>query len=370
MLLLEIGAIFIGITSSFLVDEWRERQQDTETFHRILGEIYYEATLDGSTITGWAADNNRALVYASALALREPEPPPADVLTEQLNVIFSTFAPSITLGGYTRLTNTALNVPVNDIQLALDNLYGVFVAGNETYMEQLAELREIGDAAWWGAGIVPCTDELAGLGLTPAQHADLDIPGQVAPARDAIRRGGECLPQPVNEETAARLLAEESFRRVLRRVIALRRDMAVQLIWQRSTAASILWRLEDYLPGVRLPIETLGLVGTATPAEWDAGRALEMNRIGATEWEIVVRLTDGEVKFAANRDWIMNWGAPRPWVATGSAMGFEAGQLRPGEAFPAGTAWFNGLNIPVPAGTYRVRLDTRSGEYSFESAGD
>jgi hypothetical protein len=58
LLLLEIAAIFIGITASFWVDEWREERQDTATFHRILGEIYYDIIRDESFMTGWAATNN------------------------------------------------------------------------------------------------------------------------------------------------------------------------------------------------------------------------------------------------------------------------------------------------------------------------
>jgi hypothetical protein len=52
------------------VDEWREERQDTDTFHRILGEIYYNVILDESAMTGLAATNNQQLQYAADLALR------------------------------------------------------------------------------------------------------------------------------------------------------------------------------------------------------------------------------------------------------------------------------------------------------------
>ena len=42
----EIIAIFLGISASFWVDDWREERQDTETFNRILGEVYYNVILE------------------------------------------------------------------------------------------------------------------------------------------------------------------------------------------------------------------------------------------------------------------------------------------------------------------------------------
>ena len=367
LLLLEIAAIFIGITASFWVDEWREQRQDTETFHRILGEIYYDITLDESVMTGWAATNNLRLEIASDLVLRDAELPPADELFRQLDYVFSGFDASLTLGGFSRLTNTALNIPVNDIQLTLDNLYGLLVSVHEAYLRQAAQVSEVGTPYWAANGVIPCWDMLASIQLSPAQIEDLDMDSQVLPADRAIRRGDECLPEPFNHAVAVRVMEDDEFRTALRRVIAIRLNMASQLAWQRGVTGRIRSYLEDYMPDISLPVETLGILGSATSAQWNEPDAIAMQRLGPNEWELDIELTEGEVKFVANNEWTMNWGAPRPWIATGSAMGYEAGQVSPEEAFPAGTAWFNGLNIPVQSGRYRVRFNTQSREYSFES---
>jgi len=370
MLLLEIAAIFIGITASFWVDEWREQKQDTETFHRILGEIYYDVTLDESLISGWAATNNRALLYAGDLALRDTELPPADALFAQIEAVFAEGSlPTLGgyTGGYTRLTNTALNVPVNDIQLTLDNLYGMSVGTHGSLEGELVDLRALRALHWSAAGVIPCWDLMDGLDLTPREIERLDLVNQALPAHQAIHDGDEkCLSEPFNHAAAVRVMEDESFRIALRKAISIRRNMAAILAWQRSLVINIRWRLEDYLPDIRLPIETLGILGSATPASWNVSEAIAMQRSGPNDWFVDISLMDGEIKFLANNEYTMNWGAPRPWVATGSGMGYGAGQVSLDEAFPSGTAWFNGLNIPVEAGRYRVRINTQSGEYSFE----
>ena len=376
LLLLEIAAIFIGITASFWVEEWREERQDTATFHRILGEIYYDIILDESVMTGLAATNNQQLQYAADLALRDTASASPDDMTQQesealfqmLDGVFSAYEPSLTLGGYSRLTNTALNIPVNDVQLSLDNLYGLLVDGHETSARLLAELRNLGTQHWYGSGVIPCRDPLEGIPVANEQLEALDLLNQVSPVQQAIHRDGECLSEPINHTVAVQAVESETFRTALRRAIRIRRDIAGLLAWQRSVAVSIRSGLEDYLPDISLPVETLGIIGSATPAGWNQPEAIEFQRLGPNDWVLDISLTEGEVKFLANHEWTMNWGAPRPWVATSG--GYEAGQLSLDDAFPSGTAWFNGLNIPVRAGRYRVRFDTQSGRYSFEPLND
>ena len=375
LLLLEIAAIFIGITASFWVDEWREERQDTDTFHRILGEIYYNVILDESAMTGLAASNSQALQYAANLALRDTvsafphdmSEQESEALFEVLDGVFYNYSPSLTLGGYSRLTNTALNIPVNDVQLSLDNLYGLLVDGHETYARLQAELRDLGTQHWYGIGAIPCRDPLDGFPVEDERAEALDLVNQVAPVQEAIHHDGECLSAPINQAAAVQAVQSETFKTALRRAIRIRRDIAAQLAWNRSMALSIRWALEDYLPDISLPIATLGIIGTATPAGWNQPEAIDMQRLGPNDWVLDFALADGEVKFLANHEWTMNWGAPRPWVATSGGF---AGQVSLEDAFPSGTAWFNGLNIPVKAGHYRVRFNTRTGRYSFEPLDD
>jgi len=55
---------------------------------------------------------------------------------------------------------------------------------------------------------------------------------------------------------------------------------------------------------------------------------------------------DGEVKFRADKSWVVNWG---------------------GNSFPSGWAYSYGPNIPVPAGNYNVAFNMITGEYNFVS---
>ena len=42
----------------------------------------------------------------------------------------------------------------------------------------------------------------------------------------------------------------------------------------------------------------------------------------------------------------------------------------PGEVFPSGIAEFDGLNIPVEPGHYRLRFNTHTFEYAFDRIED
>lgn len=91
---------------------------------------------------------------------------------------------------------------------------------------------------------------------------------------------------------------------------------------------------------------TVGIIGTGSPTMgWDEDTDLTKNleneflfTMSSTE------LFDGEVKFRAEDDWAVNWGA---------------------EEFPVGTGTQDGPNIPMTAGTYDISLITDTGDYAF-----
>ena len=89
-------------------------------------------------------------------------------------------------------------------------------------------------------------------------------------------------------------------------------------------------------------IQSIGIIGDATPGGWGAETPLRKN--GDNTYSIVIGLKGGEAKFRANNDWAVNWGA------TG---------------FPSGTGTQNGSNIPVAQGLYLVNFDPATGAYSF-----
>lgn len=78
-------------------------------------------------------------------------------------------------------------------------------------------------------------------------------------------------------------------------------------------------------------VTTIGVIGDATPLEWDASTPLTYNKDGRC-WEGDITFNDGTFKFRANDAWDINWGGNKDDLS------------------------FNGDNIPVTAGTYHVVL--------------
>ena len=90
----------------------------------------------------------------------------------------------------------------------------------------------------------------------------------------------------------------------------------------------------------------VGIIGDATPGGWDSDTDMHIDPLGAdsSDWVLRIILTDGELKFRANDDWAVNWGAA---------------------TFPTGTATLEGPNIPVTAGDYEIHFNTFTGNYNF-----
>ncbi len=96
-------------------------------------------------------------------------------------------------------------------------------------------------------------------------------------------------------------------------------------------------------------IESVGIIGTATPFGWDADTNMVQDTADAHLWTLQIELTEGLAKFRANDDWAINWG---------------------GENFPADFGEQDGDDIVVShAGLYNVSLNDSSGLYYFEFLG-
>ncbi|HND87075.1 MAG TPA: SusF/SusE family outer membrane protein [Saprospiraceae bacterium] len=92
-------------------------------------------------------------------------------------------------------------------------------------------------------------------------------------------------------------------------------------------------------------IQVVGIIGSATPTGW--GSDTEMKNDGNGNFSILIGLDNGEVKFRANKDWAINWGAA---------------------AFPSGIGTQGGANIPVTKGIYLVTFNANTGAYNFAPA--
>ncbi|HZV70623.1 MAG TPA: SusF/SusE family outer membrane protein [Saprospiraceae bacterium] len=96
------------------------------------------------------------------------------------------------------------------------------------------------------------------------------------------------------------------------------------------------------------PIEiygSIGIIGDATLGGWDNDTDLELQpNSDSSLWQLRLELFDGEAKFRADNDWLVNWGA--------------------GD-FPTGIALRDGPNIPITAGEYSVTFNSFTGAYNF-----
>lgn len=54
-------------------------------------------------------------------------------------------------------------------------------------------------------------------------------------------------------------------------------------------------------------IETMGVIGSATPGLWDADTDMTYDNSDGS-WNLTIELTDGEIKIRANDGWDINWG--------------------------------------------------------------
>ena len=96
-------------------------------------------------------------------------------------------------------------------------------------------------------------------------------------------------------------------------------------------------------------INTVGIIGTATPGGWDSDTSMVQDANDPNVWTLTIKLTDGEAKFRANDAWDINWGS---------------------SDFPSGTATQNGPNMKVVAGDYTVTFNSSTGAYYFDVDSD
>ncbi len=101
----------------------------------------------------------------------------------------------------------------------------------------------------------------------------------------------------------------------------------------------------DYSFESMVTYETIGIIGSATPGMWDEDTDMNQDPNDPNIWTLSMTLTDGEAKFRADNDWVVNWGAPD---------------------FPTGTGVMGGDNIQVLAGDYFITFNSETGEYNFK----
>jgi hypothetical protein len=126
-LLLEVFAIFLGITASFALEEWRERRQELQSFEHYLEGIYYDAARERAATRRSVYVNNQLTAALDSL-LGDA----GDTLPEQeLSALMSLLEVNVPAtrprndGNYRALLTSNLSLPLDDTLQRLHDLYAL-----------------------------------------------------------------------------------------------------------------------------------------------------------------------------------------------------------------------------------------------------
>lgn len=360
LLVLEAAVIFAGISSSFWMEEWRQQREDQETYRHLLEEIYYNTTLDEGSIPINIASNNLALKDALQLTVLDNAQLSDAELYDRLDHIFSYVGSAAITAGYDRLANTSLSIAFDETMLTLDTSYEIYAGLEEGLLDISDQIAGLRAEHWRSAGMISCSGAEANDGTVIL----MDRP-YMSEIRALLYPDGDCITQRENEQLARQLLTRPEVRNAVRQIVDLRQNAAWLMGLQSGVLDDIQAAIELRLPDVGLPIVSMELISWPTVTVETTERQTPMRRTGTHTWEATAELAEGFIKFKANQDWSINWGASFPDIIDAPRFLWNSEQVRVEDVFPAGTAKLNGMNLPVRAGIYHVKFDARSGEYAF-----
>ena len=371
-LLLEVFAIFLGISASFAVEEWREGREDQENFERYLQAIYFDVLREEALARRFIARGTQAVAAIDALLNRDIEALPDPELLGYLGRVFTTWNLPRGDGSYRALLAAGIPLPFDDTMQALNAGYELNADARFQLETQIAEHNGLVDQVRSQYSTVSNPemgirnkdrsvsaghrfDQFQYRGIRKLFFRD----GQFLPLNQSVRQVRAVLPTP-----EVRRVLNEELERTLRSM-----DLTIALT---HTSHNIRQAISQRLPEIRLAVHSLSVVGSATPTGWTEVQGLPLEREGADGdwWSGELELGDGMVKFVANGIWGTSWGAPIPWEVVDPLTDDRVYLGDPALVFPRGIAEFDGLNIPVAAGRYRVRFNIHTFEYAFDPLGE
>jgi hypothetical protein len=372
-LLLEVFAIFLGISASLVVEEWRQDRQDIETFEHFLEAIYYEAEREQAVTKRIVYQNNQVVGALNVLLGEGVETLPDDELLELLNVVLLPWGQLRGDASYQALLEADLSLPRDDTMQQIHDLYAtrnLFFTIRERLIDDHSDALALTMGDWGLQANAPLVSwNEAGQSLVTERRLEHPM---FAGVRKLLQDYGEDKFTQIWAERARRSLRDPASRQVLQQVlqhVVRSSDMAIAVM---GTDQNIKVVVRERLPDIRLPVRSLGLVGSATRAGWLLPRAepLAPEQGQRDWWSAEMTLSVGMAKFVANENYGTSWGAEYAWEVI-DPLAHETFYLGdPDAVFPAGIGVLDGQNIPVRAGRYLVRFNTRTFEYQFREIGE
>jgi hypothetical protein len=371
-LLLEVFAIFLGISASFVVEEWRQDQQDIETFEHFLEAIYYEAEREESVTKRIVYQNNQVVGALNLLLGKGAQSLPDEQLLALFNVVLQPWGQPRGDANYQALLEADLRLPRDDTMQQIHDLYAtrdLFFSNRARLIDDHSNALTLKMGDWGLQANAPLVSwDEAGQSLVT--DARLEHP-MFAGVRKLLEDYGENEFTRMSAERARRSLQDPASRQVLQQVlqrVVRSSDMAIAVMGVDQNIRAV---VRERLPDIRLPVRTLGLVGSATSAGWLLPKAEPLaQEWGQSDWwSAEMTLTDGMAKLVANQNYGTSWGVDYSWE-TIDPLAHETFYLGdPDAVFPTGTGVLDGQNIPIREGRYRVRFNTRTFEYQFNEIG-
>ena len=371
-LMLEVFAIFLGISASFVVDEWRQDQQDIQTFEHFLEGIYYDAEREQAVTKRIVYQNNQVVGALNVLLGEGVETLPDDELLDLLSVVLLPWGQLRGDASYQALLEADLSLPRDDTMQQIHDLYAtrnLFFTIRERLIDDHSDALALRMGDWGLQADAPLVSwDEAGQSLVTERRLEHPM---YAGVRKLLQDYGEDKFTRIWAERARHSLRDPASRQVLQQVlqrVVRSSDMAIAVM---GTDQNIKVVVRERLPDIRLPVRSLGLVGSATRNGWLLPRAEPLAPEGGQSdwWSAEMTLAVGMAKFVANENSGTSWGADYAWEVI-DPLAHETFYLGdPDAVFPAGTGVLDGQNIPIRAGHYRVRFNTRTFEYQFTEMG-
>ncbi|GAB2495465.1 DUF6090 family protein [Algoriphagus taiwanensis] len=317
----EIILVTIGILIALQVNNWNEERKRQEEFALTIEQIYNVLEVEIQELLFIEYHSFQQNLYLDTLYNHQELLSPA-MIPGILNYQEAEPSPFKTSIGFLLQNLKVKPGNTTEILLARDlTEYASFANLDFNRSEKLIKELLLAET-------IPTPDLIFGIGLN---QGFLEMPGVFSETQ--ILKSQAMITRP---EVRAALI----------KAAVLHDSYSAEAFHIRELGEKLKGEIKKQFPQVKLLYENLGLVGDGSPnKDWGTDVPLVKISDEPSIWEAEIELVGGPVKFRENQTWNRNWG---------------------GRTFPEGHMDWQGPNIQVPAGKYRVILNLTEKTYEFQ----